>query len=272
MTLTHQLMDQATLDAAYNNSLGVAHSGAMMDAFTARSDILRAAHPTHLDLAYGPKTRQRLDYFPASQPGPLLVFIHGGYWQMRAKENFSFLAEAALQRGMHVAMIGYTLAPDISLSGIVDEVKSALHWIREHLGQYGANVDHMIVSGWSAGGHLTALCLDEPGVVAGVAISGIYDLTPIRHSYVNDKLQLTEAEVQACSPAFLPLSDRPLVLAYGLAELPGLIQQSESFAQQRQQAPGKCLALEGHNHFTIMEEMAQPDGRIAAEIFKLAGL
>jgi arylformamidase len=272
MTTHYQDMDQATLDAAYNNSAGVPNSSQMMDAFTARSATLRAAYPDHLDLRYGPKERNRIDYFPAAKPGPLLVFVHGGYWQMRAKENFSFLAEGLLARGMHVAMVGYTLAPDISLSGIVDEIKAALTWIRHNLGKYGANVDEMILSGWSAGGHLTAMCLDEPGVKAGVAISGIYDLTPVRLIYVNDKLNLTDEEIATCSPVLLPLSTRPLVLTYGLAELTGLKAQTEEFAGQRKALPGKFLPLPDLNHFTIMEEMASADGAIAKEIFALAGI
>ncbi len=272
MTTQYRNMDQASLDAAYNNSAGVPNSSALMDAFIARSATLRAVHSAHLDLRYGAKERNRIDYFAADKPGPLLVFIHGGYWQMRAKENFSFLAEGMLARGMHVAMIGYTLAPDIGIRGIVEEVRAALAWIRNNLGQYGANVDRIIVSGWSAGGHLTAMCLDEPGVVAGVAISGIYDLNPIRRIYINEKLQLTDDDIAQCSPALLPLSPRPLVLTYGLGELAGLKTQTEEFAAQRQDLPGKLLPLPGLNHFTIMEEMASVDGAIAKEIFALAGI
>jgi arylformamidase len=272
MTTIYRDMDQAALNAAYNNSAGVPDSSAMMDAFIARSDALRATHPDYLELRYGPKERNRIDYFAAGKPGPLLVFVHGGYWQMRAKENFSFLAEGALARGMHVAMIGYTLAPDIGITGIVDEVKAALAFIRDNLGQYGANVDAMILSGWSAGGHLTAMCLDEPGVAAGVAISGIYDLTPVRLIYVNDKLKLTDDDIAQASPALLPLSKSPLVLTYGLSELAGLKTQTEEFAERRKALPGTFLPLAGHNHFTIMDEMASVDGAIAKEIFKLAGI
>lgn len=272
MTTIYRDLDAAALDAAYNNSLGVPNSAALMNAFIARSESFRAAHPAHLDLRYGPRDRNRIDYFAADKPGPLLVFIHGGYWQLRAKENFSFLAEGALSRGIHVAMVGYTLAPDIGITGIAGEIKAALAWIRQNLRQYGANVDEIILSGWSAGAHLTALCLDEPGVAAGVAISGIYDLTPIQYLYVNDKLKLTEDDIAKASPALLPLSRKPLLLTYGLDELAGLKTQTEEFAVQRQGLPGKFLPLAGHNHFTIMDEMASVDGAIAKEIFALANI
>src|SRR5262245_9891253 len=102
-------MDQSALDAAYDNTSAVKNSAELLAGFDARSEALRAAHPSLLDLRYGPRERNRIDYFAAGRPGPLLVFIHGGYWQMRRKETFSFLAEGPLAHGIHVAFVGYTL-------------------------------------------------------------------------------------------------------------------------------------------------------------------
>ena len=112
---------------------------------------------------------------------------------------------------MNVALIGYTLAPQKRLDGIVAEIRAALDWLDE---KYG---NKLLVSGWSAGGHLTAMAMNHPAVKAGLAISGIYDLEPIRHCYVNDKLGLDEAEARRNSPG--PTA-KPLVLAYGADELP----------------------------------------------------
>ncbi len=272
MSAVYRGMDQAALDAAYNNSLAVSNSTALMQALDQRSAEFRAAHGAHLDLRYGPAPRNRIDYFAADRPGPLLVFIHGGYWQMRAKENFSCLAAGPLAHGLHVAMVGYTLAPDLSLTGIVQEVRASIAWLRAHAAAFGADPQRIIVSGWSAGGHLTALCLDEPGVIGGVAVSGIYDLAPIRLSYLNAKLQLSATEEKALSPVHQPLSPRPLALIYGGAELPELQRQSELYAAARQGLPGSLRALAGHNHFTILEELAAPDGAITAAVCTLAGL
>ena len=130
----------------------------------------------------------------------------------------------------------------------------------------------MIVSGWSAGGHLTAMCLDEPGIIGGVAISGIYDLTPVRLSYLNNKLQLSDDEVQSLSPLSLPLSLRPLVLMYGTDELPELQRQSEQFGAVRSGLPGNLVPLAQRNHFTILNELAAPDGAITREVCALAGI
>ncbi len=265
MTMVYKGMNQAALDAGYNNSAAVANSAALMGGFDLLSEEMRRLPAAKIGLRYGRAPRNLIDYFPAPGPGPLLVFIHGGYWQMRAKENFSFLARGLLAHGMHVAMVGYTLAPDASLAQIVDEVRASINWLAANAADFGGDPKNMVASGWSAGGHLTAMCMDEPGVVGGLAISGIYDLEPVRLSYLNDKLGLSQADVQLLSPSMLPLSSKPMVIAFGQSELPELQAQSQAFFAQRVAAgvPGQLLALPGLNHFTILRALAEPDGALA---------
>ena len=272
MNKIYRGLTRAELDAAYDNSAAVSNSSVLMADLDRRSADLRAAHPDYLDLAYGPAPRNRIDYFAAPRPGPLLVFIHGGYWQMRKKETFSALAAGPLAHGIHVAMIGYTLAPDISLAGIVGEVRTAINWLGEHAAAFGGDTEHMIVSGWSAGGHLAAMVLDEPGVLSGLAISGIYDLEPVRLNYLNAKLQLKTADDLDLSPLHLPLSHKPLVLTYGSAELPELQRQSQAFEAARASLPGHIACLPGLNHFTILEELVSPTGALTRKVRKLAAL
>ncbi len=271
MTL-YRGMDRAALDAAYNNSAAVADSTQVLADFQGRSDRLRAARGHHLDLRYGPAERNRIDYFAADSRGPVLVFIHGGYWQMRAKENFSFLATGPLAHGIHVAFVGYTLAPEIRLAGIVAEVRTAIAWLAAHVVDFGGDPHRIYVSGWSAGGHLTAMSLDEPAVNGGLAISGIYDLEPIRLCYLNAKLRLDVDEVRRLSPLRnLPPRSKPLIMTCGGDELPELQRQSETYAAVRVRAglPGRLARLAGHNHFTILEEMANPAGALTALVREL---
>jgi arylformamidase len=272
MTTLYRGMDKAALDAAYNNSAAVHNSSAMMDDFGAQSAVARTMLGAALGLRYGPAERNLIDYFPASQPRPLVIFVHGGYWQMRAKESFSFIAKALVQRGLHVAVVGYTLAPNATLGGIAQEIKSAISYLKANAAQHGGDPTRMVLSGWSAGGHLTALCLDEPGIVGGVAISGIYDLEPMRLCYINDKLGLTIKNVAELSPMQLPLSAKPLVVTFGEAELPELQRQSTEFFNRRQQAgqPGEFLPLAGLNHFTILAELAKPHSPLVNAFCRLA--
>ena len=254
-------MDRAALDAAYNNAAAVADSPKIVADWEARSARLRAAHPDGMDLRYGKDERNRIDYFAAHRDGPVLAFIHGGYWQNRAKELFAFVAEGPLAWGINVALIGYTLAPQKRLDGIVAEIHAALGWLHEGIPMLGGAKDKLFVSGWSAGGHLTAMAMDHPAVKGGLAISGIYDLEPMRLSYINDKLRLDGAETQRNSPMFLRISEKNLFVAYGADELPELCRQSEDYAKLLNT---KAIGIPRRNHFTVLEELASPHGALTA--------
>lgn len=261
-------MDRAALDAAYNNGAAVKESAQIVAGWEARSARLRAAHPEALDLRYGADERNRIDYFAARRDGPVLAFIHGGYWQNRAKELFAFAAEGPLAWGINVALIGYTLAPQKRLDGIVAEIRAALGWLHESIPMLGGDARKLFVSGWSAGGHLTAMAMDHPAVKGGLAISGIFDLEPMRLSYINDKLRLDQQETRRNSPMFLGISDKPLFVAYGADELPELRRQSEDYGKELKNT--QVLSVPRRNHFTVLEELASPHGALTALARKLA--
>ena len=256
-------MDRAALDAAYNNSAAVKDSAQIVAGWEARSAKLRAAHPEGMGLRYGPAERNRIDYFAARRDAPVLAFIHGGYWQNRSKEVFSFVAEGPLAWGINVALIGYTLAPQIRLDGIVAEIHAALDWLQSGIGMLGGDASKLYLSGWSAGGHLTAMAMGHPAVKGGLAISGIYDLEPMRLSYINDKLRLDEAEARRNSPG---RTEKPLTIVYGAGELPELCRQSEDYAKL---LDTKAIGLAGLNHFSVLEELASPHGALTALVRKL---
>ncbi len=256
-------MDRAALDAAYNNAAAVADSARIVADWEGRSARLRAAHPEGMDLRYGPAERNRIDYFAARRDGPVLAFIHGGYWQNRAKELFAFVAEGPLAWGINVALIGYTLAPQKRLDGIVAEIHAALGWLHSSIETLGGSKDRLFLSGWSAGGHLTAMAMSHPAVRGGLAISGIYDLEPMRLCYVNDKLHLDEAEAKRNSPG---TTDKPLHIVYGADELPELCRQSEDYAKRIGTA---ATPVPRRNHFTILEDLASPHGSLTVLTRKL---
>jgi arylformamidase len=257
-------MDRAALDAAYNNGAAVPDSPKIVADWEARSARLRAAHPEGLDLRYGSDERNRIDYFAARRDGPVLAFIHGGYWQMRAKELFAFVAEGPLAWGINVALIGYTLAPQKRLDGIVAEIRAALDWLHKSIPMLGGNNARLFVSGWSAGGHLTAMAIDHPAVKGGLAISGIFDLEPMRLSYINEKLRLDEDEARRNSPG---PTEKPLFIAYGADELPELRRQSEDYAKLLKNT--HLLAVPRRNHFTVLEELASTHGALTGLVRKL---
>jgi len=259
-------MDRAQLDAAYNNTAAVPERDAIVADWAARSARVRREREDHLDLHYGDSPRERLDLFLAADPNaPTLAFIHGGYWQMNDKEGITFLAEGVLPHGINFALIEYTLAPAARMDRIVGEIRRAVDWLNEHLAEYGADPARIYVAGHSAGGHLTATAMTLGAVRGGLAISGLYDLEPIRLNYLNEKLGLDEAEAERNSPLLhLPPMAGPLVTAYGTRELPELCRQSIDYARAWVESglPGHLLPIDGADHFTILEALADPKGAL----------
>jgi len=269
-------MDRAALDAAYNNTaaVGIAKRDQYVAGWSARSDAVRKARGGKIDLRYGGEPRQRLDFFACGTSGaPTLAYIHGGYWQLNDKEPYAFLGETLLPAGFNLALLEYTLAPAARMDQIVAEVRAAVAWVIDHADELGGDPRRVFVAGHSAGGHLTAAAMGDARVAGGLAISGIYDLEPIRLNYLNDKLGLDADEAARNSPILhLPSSAAPLVVSVGLDELPELIRQSEEYwaAWHGKGLPGQYVPLPGHEHFSILEELAQPSGRLLAAVKTLA--
>ena len=261
-------------DAAYDNNAATINSAALVAARNEASAAFRARGDWRLDLPYGPEPPQKWDIYPAADPqAPVLIFIHGGYWQRNSRELFAIMAQGALARGLTVAMPGYTLAPAATMAQIVAEIRAALDWLAREGAAQGAG-GPAIVSGWSAGAHLAALALDHPHVRAGVGISGVYELGPLRDTGLNAALKLTDAEVSHFSPLRLPPTSKPFVIAYAGAELPALIHDSRRLHTIRSaaQAPGWLIPIAGANHFTALDALREPNGEILGAILALAEL
>jgi arylformamidase len=258
-------LDQAARDAAYNNNAAVADSAKWIGLRNSASADYRAAHPRFLNLAYAATSeRTAFDLYPAAYPGaPCLVFIHGGYWQRNSRDLFACFAEGPAAAGWSVAIPGYTLAPQTNLRGIVAEIGQALDWLVDKGPRYGI-AGPLVIAGWSAGGQLAAFHLQHPGVVAGLAISGIYDLAPLRDTNLNEALKITDDEIAEFSQLRLPVTHKPLIISFGRAELPTLIHDARRLHGQRSHegAPGKILQIAGADHFSILRELQMPEGAL----------
>jgi arylformamidase len=250
----------------------VANSSELNLARNEASARYRAAHSATLDLSFGSGQRQAWDLFPGSDPSaPCMVFFHGGYWQMNGRENFACVAEGVAPHGWSVALPGYTLAPEASLGEIVAENRAALDWLREHAVQYKLGTKFIAV-GWSAGAQLASLALAHPLIDAGLAIAGVYELAPLRDTYLNDKLSLTDLEIANLSPTRLPVVDKPLTITYGSAELPTLIEEAWAFHRMRADvhAPGALLPIPKANHYSVLDELRNPNGLLTKALLDLA--
>jgi arylformamidase len=263
-------LDQAALDAQYNLRAASPDHPAYFARWAAASAAARERLPLRRDLAYGEAGTQTLDLFTVpGAPAPLLVFLHGGWWQAMDKSDFSFIAPAFHALGIAVAVVNYSLAPAATVGAIVEESRAALAFLRRRAGELGIDAGRLAVAGHSAGGHLAAmLALDEAAFAPPVvcAISGVFDLEPIRLCYLNRVLGLTAAEMPGLSPLRLlegrrgPIPMPRLLLAVGGRETAELRRQQAEFAAcwQERVAPPAIVEQPEDDHFSIMDRLAQP--------------
>jgi len=257
-------LSQTERDAAYDNNAAVRNSAVLIAERNEASATLRASRKSFLDVPYGDRERMKVDLYPAAdKTAPCLVFLHGGYWQRNSREVFAMLVEGVAAHGWSVAIPGYTLAPEATLSQIVTEISTALDWLAGNGEAYGI-AGPVVLSGWSAGAHLVAMMLDHPRVAAGLAISGVYELAPIRDTALNNALKLTDQEVASLSPLRRPVVHKRLDIVYGTSELPALVFDSIRLHEARVAAgaPGRLVPIDGADHFSILGELRRPNGQL----------
>jgi len=276
--------DKRALDAEYNNRAKVKNAMEWIARYGAESSRVRAELPMRFDVPYGRHHAERLDVFLPQAPGPapVHVFVHGGYWHRLDKADFSFVARAF--REAATVVVNYALVPGVDLDELVRQVRASVAWVHANAKSFGGDPARITVSGHSAGGHLVAMLLatdwsqfgaPADAVKAGCAISGLYDLEPIRLCYLNDVLGLSPEAAQRNSPVHLkPRGRVPLVLTLGAAEGPEYHRQTNDLATawRAHGAPIHVLDAPGHDHFSIIAELERPDSTLARTIRKQIGL
>jgi arylformamidase len=281
-------LDPAWLDEQYNNRARIADHPAILARWASASQAALAGSPAaRLDVAYGPGgAAETLDVFPAGPGAPILFFVHGGYWRALDKSDFSFVAPAFNAAGASVVVPNYALCPAVTIETLTLQLTAALAWTWRHAGDFGADRSRIAVAGHSAGGHLTAMLLScrwkqvgddlpQQPLAGGLAISGLYDLEPIRQTpFLAPDLQLTPASVARLSPAFFPRPRQaPLYATCGGDE-------SEEFLRQNRlirdvwgpTAVPVCETIPATNHLTVMSTLADPRSRLFQLALRLLGL
>ena len=292
MTKVFRDYDQAGLDAEYNNQAKVPNGMALMEGFAKESATLRESMPGRLNIAVGPDGEETLDIFPAEEadgPAPIQFFIHGGYWRMLSKDEFSYVARAFTPKGCATVVVNYGLIPNIDMDELVRQCRAGLAWTWRNAESFGGDRDRIFISGHSAGGHLVAMLMatdwpsfdDQspslPGdlIRGGCGISGLYDLEPIRLCFLNEVLNLSEAEAARNSPVLLkPGGPGPLLLTLGGKEGPEYLRQSEDLAAAWRQAglDVTVKVLEGQDHFSIVAQLADGESELSRMILQQMGL
>ena len=279
--------ERAALDAQYNLRAAVPEHLTYFARYEGDSAALRARWPGRLDLAYGTHATPGDRPVPAARTpaaAPILAFIHGGYWQSRDRKDFSFVAGPWLERGVAVALLGYDLAPTVRMDAIVGQVRAGLAWLYRQAPDHGCDPRRLHVAGHSAGGHLAAITLVTDwasfglpeNMIKGVcAISGVFDLEPIRLCYLNEVVGLDADEAHRNSPLHQPLHGRcPVIVAVGELETRAFHEQSRAFAArlEREGWTSQLLVQPKVDHFAIILSMGDAHSPIVQALARQMGL
>jgi arylformamidase len=273
-------LSSADYECEYNNRARVPGHPAIIAAWKTDAEAYRRHQGAELDVRYGPSPRMAIDIFHAAGDGekqPLVLFIHGGYWQGLDRRDFSHLAAGLNAQGISVAIPSYDLCPNVTVRQIVDQMRAAVAFLHARTGQ------PIVASGHSAGGHLTAAllatdwrtfdaALPRDLVPAGLAISGLFDLTPLLETSLNGALKLDKAEALALSPLFWRVpAGRHLEAWVGGDESDEFLRQSGEIARAWREmgAATAYRTVDGANHFTVVAPLVDPESAMTQALVRM---
>ncbi len=277
---------QAQIDAQYDVEQSVPDFMVYARHYTDESRLARHRLRCELDVPYGPTRDETLDIFPAAQAGaPVFVFIHGGYWRMLSSKEFSCVALGLNALGITTVVVNYALTPKVSIDEITRQARAAVAWVLRRIERHGGDPSRVIVGGHSAGGHLTAMCLQtawaedyglpQDPLVGAVLVSGLYDLQPLRYSLMQPQIQLDDGVIRRNSPMFsVRACPTPALIAWGSAEPDEFRRQSDDFREAWAAAGNrsKRLPLPEANHFDAIYGFEDPKSLLCQWIAQAAGL
>ncbi len=271
--MSHPAID---LEAEYNNRARVPDHPDHIAGWHRDAAAYRESATCELDLPYGAGERNRIDFFYPERGdvgGPVVLFIHGGYWQALDKSSASHLARGANLRGLTVAVPSYSLAPGVGLATIISEIEAAADFVMERTGRA------LVASGHSAGGHLSACLMarseaaSRRAIRAALPISGLFDLVPLVPTSINKALGLTPEEARRLSPIHRPApAGTHLIAAVGGAESDEFRRQSRMVAEQWGEAGvvTNLYEVPGAHHFDVINGLVGPDDLLVDALVRLS--
>ena len=273
---------KAELEREYSPSSCIRDIKVYLREYVKRSRAARQRCAVKTDIAYGSQAEETLDFFPAaSKKAPLQIFIHGGYWQGLSKEESSFAAPDFVRAGCAFVALNYALAPHVTLDEIVRQCRAAVAWLYHHAAQVGFDPNRIFVSGSSAGAHLAVMAtatnwqrdfgLPDNLIKGCTAVSGLFDLEPIRFTYVNDPLQLDAESARRNSPMFLrPVVPAPLIVCWGDNETAEFKRQSLEFAAAWH--AHEVFEMRGYNHFDVIFKLGDASTPLGQAVWRQIGV
>jgi acetyl esterase/lipase len=130
---------------------------------------LVSAEPTenikrNLPYAEPANERQMLDVYspPNAKNLPVIFWIHGGGWQQGSKEKMESKPQAFVDKGFVFVATNYRLLPNVEMGDIIRDIAKSIHWVHDHIAEYGGDPNRLFIMGHSAGAQLAAIvCTDD---------------------------------------------------------------------------------------------------------------
>jgi arylformamidase len=275
----------AQREREYSPSSCVSSLAPILAEYRARSREAERNLVCQKNLSWGDGTDETFDFFPAASPNaPLVLFIHGGFWQELSKDDSLFAAPDCVANGIAYAAINYTLAPRANIATIIDQCRRAVASLHRQAATLGFDRHRLNVAGSSAGAHLAAMLLvrgwhkthaiPEDAIAGAVLLSGVYDLAPLVGTYIDAPLQLTPADASALSPMYLPHGrPMPAIVAWGEHETGEFKRQSRAYAAQLHAHgfPVSAFEVAGTNHFDIVFGLADHTNTLGRATLAMVG-
>ncbi|CAN7271040.1 alpha/beta hydrolase [Rhizobium sp. LjRoot254] len=257
----------------------VADFDEIVSEIVSRSEVTRATLPMVADMAYGTDATETVDLFFPDRPRaglPVHMFIHGGYWRMFSKRDYSYVADTITRAGAIAVIVDYALMPAVRMADIVGQVRRARRWVADHIAKHGGDPVRLTVSGHSAGAHLSTFLFNEPGIPSGIRaallLGGLYELKPLQSSFLQPEIGITDRE----AADFTPMTHRhdpatQVDILVGSDETPPFHDQANAFASllKEQGLPVSTLSLTGRNHMNSVRDLGLPDSEAGARLTKL---
>ena len=231
------------------------------------------------EVRYGEGPDETLDlFFPATTRlcMPVHMFIHGGYWRMFSKRDFSYVADTVAQAGAIAAVLDYSLMPSVRMERIVRQVRAAKRWLLMNARAHGGDPAKLTVSGHSAGAHLAALLFtrDEApsGVKGALLLSGVYDLAPLQDSFLQPLIGITDKEAGEWSPLLREFEvGIDVAVLHGERETEPFHQQAAAFAAllDRQRCRVSHITLAGADHMTAVRDLGLAQTAAGRALYEL---